>query len=162
MASMGLAKTITAARDHVIEADPARLSLVGPSASLRYEEVDAAAEAAAAAFREMGVSPGDGVAASLANDVDIVVSFHGAMRLGAVWVGVNRALAAAEKESLLDAATPTIFLADPDNAAAHEARWRVGPVDPANPQSDRPPAPAAPAGAARLAPPGPDAPAPLS
>ncbi len=162
MASMGLAKTITAALDHVLEADPTRLALVGPSASLSYEELDAAADAAAAAFREMGVSPGDRVAASLANDVDIVVSFHGAMRLGAVWVGVNRALAAAEKESLLDAATPTIFLADPDNAAAHEARWRVVRVDPANPQSDWPAALAAAAGAARLAAPDPDDPAAIA
>src|SRR5260370_39906961 len=142
MASMGLAKTITAALDHVLEADPTRLALVGPSASLSYEALDAAADAAAAAFREMGVSPGDRVAPSLANDVDIVGSFPGAMRLGAVWVGVNRALAAAEKESLLDAATPTIFLAGPDNAAAHEARWRVGRGDEANPQPALP-APAA-------------------
>src|SRR5260370_21725243 len=133
MASMGLAKTITAEPGHAVEAGPTRLALVGPSASLSYEELDAAADAAAAAFREMGVSPGDRVAASLPNDVDIVVSFHGAMRLGAVWVGVNRALAAAEKESLLDAATPTIFLAGPDNAAAHEARWRRARGDPAHP-----------------------------
>src|SRR5260370_348429 len=85
MASMGLAKTITAALDHVLEADPTRLALVGPSASLSYEELDAAADAAAAAFREMGVSPGDRGAASLANDVDIVGCVPGATRRGAGW-----------------------------------------------------------------------------
>ena len=45
---------------------------------------------------------GDRVAASLPNDTDVVVAFHGAMRLGAVWVGVNRALAPPEKGFLFD------------------------------------------------------------
>ena len=34
-----------------------------------------------------GVGPGDRVAASLPNEADVVIAFHGAMRLGAVWVG---------------------------------------------------------------------------
>lgn len=38
---------------------------------------------------------------SLPNDSRIVVLFHAAMRLGAVWVGVNRALAAPEQETIL-------------------------------------------------------------
>ena len=36
------------------------------------------------------------------NEADVVVAFHGAMRLGAVWVGINRALAAPEKRFLLE------------------------------------------------------------
>jgi acyl-CoA synthetase (AMP-forming)/AMP-acid ligase II len=156
------ATTITTALDYVLEADPQRLALVGPSRSLSYAELDAAANAAAAAFREMGVAPGDRVAASLPNDVDIVVAFHGAMRLGAVWVGVNRALAATEKEGLLDAATPAVFLADPRTAGAHEARWRVVRVDPSDPRSDWSSALAATADASRLAAPDPDDPAAIA
>ena len=34
---------------------------------------------------------------SIPHDTDVVVAFHGAMRIGAVWVGVHRNLAAPEK-----------------------------------------------------------------
>ena len=122
--------TITETFDHVLETDPKRVALVGPTRSLRYDELDAAADAAAAALCESGVRPGDRVAASLPNDVDIVVAFHGVMRLGAIWVGVNRALAPPEKGSLLAASAPTLLLADPETAAAHHATWRVLPVAP--------------------------------
>lgn len=35
--------------------------------------------------------PGDRVAACLPNDLDIVVAFHGAQRIGAIWTGINEA-----------------------------------------------------------------------
>jgi acyl-CoA synthetase (AMP-forming)/AMP-acid ligase II len=122
-----IARTITEALDHVLEQDPARPALIGASGTLSYEEFDGAANAAAAALRELGVTPGARVSASLPNDLDIATAFHGTMRLGAIWVGVNRNLAAPEKEVLLAAATPTIFLADPETAADHQAHWRVVP-----------------------------------
>ena len=53
------------------------------------------------AFRELGVRRGDRVAACLPNDIDILVAFHGAMRMGAIWVGVNKALAAPEQAYIL-------------------------------------------------------------
>jgi acyl-CoA synthetase (AMP-forming)/AMP-acid ligase II len=52
------------------------------------------------------------VAASLPNEVDVVAAFHGAMRLGAVWVGVNRALAAPEKRYLLDDCGASLLLCE--------------------------------------------------
>jgi acyl-CoA synthetase (AMP-forming)/AMP-acid ligase II len=156
------ARTITEVLDQVLEVDPRRLALVGPSRSLSYQALDAEADGAAAALRRMGVGPGDRVAASLPNDVDIAVAFHGAMRLGAIWVGINRNLAPPEKEVLLDACQPKLFLADPDTAAGHDSRWPVLRVDPADPNADWAETLAACAGADRLPPPDPLAPAAIA
>jgi acyl-CoA synthetase (AMP-forming)/AMP-acid ligase II len=119
---------ITETLDHVLESEPNRNALVAASGALSYRDLDAAANAAAAALVELGVRPGDRVAASLPNDTDIVVAFHGAMRLGAIWVGINRPLAPVEKEELLAAADPALFLADADTAATHARRWRTIPA----------------------------------
>jgi long-chain acyl-CoA synthetase len=58
------------------------------------------------------VGTGDRVAASLPNDADVVVAFHGAMRLGAVWLGINRALAPPEKQFLLEDTGSALLLCD--------------------------------------------------
>ncbi len=60
----------------------------------------------------MGVGSGDRVAASLPNDDAIVIAFLGAMRLGAIWVGLNRPLAAPEKAYMLRDAQVSVFLGD--------------------------------------------------
>jgi O-succinylbenzoic acid--CoA ligase len=153
------ARTITESLDHVLEADPDRVALVGPGGSLTYRELDAAADAAAAALGELGVRPGDRVAACLPNDVGIVVAFHGAMRCGAIWVGVNAALAPGEKEVLLAASTPSVLLADPATADAHGVGRRAVPVDPADGSAEWGRALDAARGAGRLPPPDPEAPA---
>ncbi len=87
--------------DRVLAEDPDREALVTRGARLSYAQLDRLANRAAHALRDFGVRSGDRVAASLPNEVDVVVAFHGAMRLGAVWVGVNRALAAPEKAFIL-------------------------------------------------------------
>jgi long-chain acyl-CoA synthetase len=109
-------------------------ALVGRYERYTYRQLDAAASRAAAALARRGVGPGDRVAAILPNTSDIVVAFLGAMRLGAVWLGINRALAKPEKEYLLDDAEPSIVLADPDIAAEvggfHPQVVMVTPGDP--------------------------------
>jgi O-succinylbenzoic acid--CoA ligase len=156
------ARTITEVLDLVLEVDPRRLALVGPSRSLSYEAFDAEADGAAAALRQLGAGPGDRVAVSLPNDVDIAVAFHGAMRLGAIWVGINRNLAPPETDLLLAACQPKVFLADPDTAAVHGSRWPVVRVDPADPGAEWALAMAGGAGAGRLPPPDPRAPAAIA
>ena len=52
-----------------------------------YRELDETAPTRAGALADLGVRAGDRVAAVLPNEADIVVAFHGAMRLGAIWVG---------------------------------------------------------------------------
>jgi acyl-CoA synthetase (AMP-forming)/AMP-acid ligase II len=60
----------------------------------------------------MGVRAGDRVAGALPNDLDVILAFHGAMRIGAIWVGINRALAAPEKRYLLDDSGSALLLCD--------------------------------------------------
>ena len=64
---------------------PSSAALVTRSGRYTYAELDALADRAAHALAGLGVRAGDRVAASLPNDTDVVVAFHGAMRLGAVW-----------------------------------------------------------------------------
>ncbi len=112
-----LPATIAEALDHVVAVDPGRTALRAPSGTLSYKQLDAAANAAAAQLAAIGVKRGDRVAATLPNDIDIVVAFHGAMRLGAIWLGINRPLAIPEKCAVLASARPAVLLADPASAA---------------------------------------------
>ncbi len=113
--------------DPVLAEDPDREALVTRSARLTYAELDRLAARAARALRDLGVGPGDRVAASLPNDAAVVVAFHGAMRLGAVWVGINRVLAPPEKRFLLADSGAVLLLASGDEGDLGVRT--VGPVD---------------------------------
>src|ERR1700722_11336453 len=145
--------------DRVLSVEPNRKALVTSPATLSYEELDSEADAAAAALLDRGVRPGDRVAASLPNDIDIVVAFHAVMRVGAIWVGITKALAIPEKEELLGASRPTLLLAEPQTVEAHGERWPSVAVDPSDRSLGWPAEVAAARGAKRLASPDPKAPA---
>jgi long-chain acyl-CoA synthetase len=98
--------------DGALAADPDREALVTRTRRLSYADLDREADRAAHALRALGVGTGDRVAASLPNDADVVVAFHGAMRLGAVWLGINRALAPPEKQFLLEDTGSNLLLCD--------------------------------------------------
>jgi acyl-CoA synthetase (AMP-forming)/AMP-acid ligase II len=98
--------------DRVLADAPEREALVTRTQRLTYRELDGLADRAAQALLAMGVGPGDRVAASLPNEADVVVAFHGAMRIGAVWVGINRALALPEKQFLLSDSGSALLLSD--------------------------------------------------
>ncbi len=100
--------------DGALAADPDREALVTRTRRLSYADLDREADRAAHALRDLGIRPGDRVAVCLPNDADVVVAFHGAMRLGAVWVGVNKALAPPEKGFLLADSGAALFLCDDD------------------------------------------------
>ncbi len=104
--------TVARVLDRALAVDPEREALVTRSRRLTYAELDAEADRAARALVELGIGPGDRVAASLPNEADVVVAFHGAMRLGAVWVGVNRALAPPEKRWQLADCGASLLLSD--------------------------------------------------
>ncbi len=106
--------TVARVFDRALAEDPDREALVTREHRLSYAELDRLADRAAHALRDLGVAPGDRVAASLPNEADVVVAFHGAMRLGAVWVGVNRALAPPEKQFLLEDSGSALLLCDDD------------------------------------------------
>ncbi len=107
--------------DRALAIGPDREALVTRSRRLTYAQLDRLADRAAHALVAMGVQPGDRVAASLPNEAEVVVAFHGAMRLGAVWVGVNRALAPPETAYILDDSGASLLLSD-DDARGLEVR----------------------------------------
>src|SRR6185503_2791382 len=104
--------------DAALRRDPAREAVVARSGRLSYAELDARANQSARAFTALGVRPGDRLAVSLPNDLDIVTAFHGAMRLGAIWVGVNRALAPPEVEFIVRDTDASVAIVDDDHADA--------------------------------------------
>ena len=87
-------------------------ALVGRHDRFSYRDYDRAVNSAAAFLWDLGVRPGDRLAASAGNHPEIVVAFFAAMRLGAIWVGINRRLAPAEKRYLLRDAGVGVLLAE--------------------------------------------------
>ena len=130
-----------------LAADPGRPALVAPDRTLSYAQLDAAAARAAGALAELGVRPGDRIGVGLPNDSRIVVLFHAAMRLGAVWAGISQQLAAPEQAALLDHCEASLTIGVPADVplspgrraltagewedAFRAGRWlRPAPVDP--------------------------------
>src|SRR3954454_22208078 len=105
-------RSVASVLERALAEDPEREALVTRSRRLTYAALDAVADRAAHALRGLGIQPGDRVAASLPNDADVVIAFHGAMRAGAVWVGVNKVLAPPEKEFMIDDSGAGIFLCE--------------------------------------------------
>lgn len=89
---------------------PRAEALVGRHRRYTYAELDAAVDRAAGALIDLGTSPGTRVAACLGNHPDIVIAFLGAMRIGAVWVGINVALAPPEKAYMMEDTGTSILL----------------------------------------------------
>ena len=108
---------------------PGAPAVTGPSGTLSYASLDQAADAAAGALWRLGVRPGDRVAACLPNDLDIVVAFHGAQRIGAIWAGVNEAYPAAEQQAIVDLITAAVVLAGPRWKAAGPPGTGAGVID---------------------------------
>jgi acyl-CoA synthetase (AMP-forming)/AMP-acid ligase II len=119
-----MSQTVAHVLDASLAARPDADAVVARSGRLTYRELDAAADRAAAAFASLGLVPGDHVAASLGNDLDVVVAFHGAMRRGLVWVGLNVALTGTEKADLLDDSDALLLLTDSTTAADLAATGR--------------------------------------
>ena len=96
-----MTETIARVLDRPLADRPEAEAVVARSGRLTYRELDTAADRAAGAFSALGLQAGDHLAVSLPNDLDVVVAFHGAMRLGLVWIGINTALAAPEKAHIV-------------------------------------------------------------
>src|SRR3954471_2164208 len=107
-----MAETIARVLDRALAERPDAEAVVARSGRLTYRELDAAADRAAAAFAACDLRPGDHVAVSLGNDLDVVVAFHGAMRLGLVWIGLNTGLTGPEKAQLLEHCGARMLLTD--------------------------------------------------
>jgi acyl-CoA synthetase (AMP-forming)/AMP-acid ligase II len=95
-----------------VGAVPDSTALVGSAGRLDYRALDEMSNRVAAALSGLGVRAGDRVGVSLPNDLPIVVALMGVWKLGAVYVGVHRALATPEKEFFLDDSGAVVLLAD--------------------------------------------------
>ena len=113
--------------DAPVARHPDHLALVAANGSLSYGELDAAVDRAAGVMWEWGVRQGQVVGVSLPNALEIVVVFHALMRLGAVFLGINRNLAPPEKEYMLRDAGARVVIIDPISAATPglDGRWPV-------------------------------------
>lgn len=107
-----MVETIARVLDRALAERPEAEAVVARSGRLTYRELDSAADRAAGAFGALGLGPGDRIAVSLTNDIDVVVAFHGAMRLGLVWAGLNAALAPPEKAHVLADCGARVLLTD--------------------------------------------------
>ena len=81
---------------------PEEVVLVGRSGRLTAMQLEETSNQFANVLAELGIEPGSRVAVSLPNDIAAVVTFIGALKAGAIWVGVNHALAAPEKAFVLE------------------------------------------------------------
>lgn len=108
--------------DAPLATTPSGEALVGDDARYTYAELDEIVGRAAGAFAACGVGTGDRIAAALPNRPEIVIAFLAAMRLGAIWLGIPRQLAAAEKAWILGDAHAKLCLADTASYAEIEGR----------------------------------------
>ena len=117
-------RTFVQLLDRQLADGPDAVVLVGRSGKRTAAELESDSNRFAHALTSVGVGPGSRVAASLPNDVPIVVAFIGAMKAGVIWVGINRALAGPEKAYMLADSDACLFLGDPEmveQIAAHRS-----------------------------------------
>jgi long-chain acyl-CoA synthetase len=110
-------QNLTELYDATLAADPERIAVVGRSGALSFAALETQVNAACAYLAEFGVEAGDRVAASLTNDIHIVIAFLAVQRLGAIWVGINRAHALGERHHFLSDAEVSVLITDPAVAA---------------------------------------------
>jgi acyl-CoA synthetase (AMP-forming)/AMP-acid ligase II len=126
---LAVAKEIARVLEPALAEDPDRVAVVAASGRMTYGELDRRANRWARALRDEGVAAGDRVAVSLPNDLEIVAAFHGAMRLGAIWVGINEALAPPEKAFMLRDSEAKLLLCGDETAAQVAALGEAAPGD---------------------------------
>lgn len=108
---MMVPRDISRVLDRPLRERPDAIAVDARSGTMTYRQLDMVATRAAGALWKSGVRPGDRLAVSLPNDLDVVVAFHAAMRIGAVWVGIGSALTHLEKLALIQHSAPQLMLA---------------------------------------------------
>jgi long-chain acyl-CoA synthetase len=107
-----LPRQVGDALETAIARDPDHEAVVGTDRRLTYGQLDVAVDHAASALFGLGVRKGDIVGVSLPNSTEIVVLFYAILRLGAIFLGLNRNLAPPEKSYILNDAGARLLLTD--------------------------------------------------
>lgn len=106
---------------------PGRVAVALGDRALTFAELDAAANAHAAALAGLGVGHGDRVVLWSATSVDAVPVFVALAKLGAVFAPANALLGPDEATAMAALARPTLLVVDPDRAEAGlEIAGRLG------------------------------------
>jgi long-chain acyl-CoA synthetase len=107
---------------NIAKTQSSRTALVEPGGrELTYAELAAEADRIGRGFRELGLQPGDSVAALLPNGADLVAVYFAAIQTGLYIVPLNWHLVAAEMAHILNDSDTKVFLADSRFAAAAAA-----------------------------------------
>jgi Acyl-CoA synthetases (AMP-forming)/AMP-acid ligases II len=127
--------------DAALAKTPDAPALIDRFGQLSYADLDAAANALAAAFVERGIGEGERIAGCATNHNELVIAFLASQRIGAVWVGINRALALPEMKYVIEDSGAALFLCPAVTAAAArgwigEGLRHVMSLDPGDPGSD--------------------------
>ncbi len=96
---------------------PDRPALLFEGATISYHDLDELANGEALRLRAAGIRRGDRVALCLPNTPQFVASYLGALKLGAIVVSVNPALAPQEISFILDDSGASQVIRDPDGWA---------------------------------------------
>jgi long-chain acyl-CoA synthetase len=119
----------------IARVQPQRTAVVFEDRRVSYAELDAMADAWAAALAPWVRRPGDRVAVALGNGVDVLAAWHGVARLGALVVPVNTRLTASEAAYLVTDSGARALVHDGSEAALEAAAMSgaaaVGPEAPA-------------------------------
>ena len=83
-----------------------------------YGDVDDVSGRFANSLVELGVKPGDRVAAQVEKSIEAIMLYLGAIRAGAVFLPLNTAYTPAEIEYFVGDAEPRVFVCDPAKAEA--------------------------------------------
>ena len=103
-------------------ADLGRVFLERPDGSvLSYADLLDLSGRVAQVLKDLGVKPGDRVAAQVEKSAEALMVYLGALRAGAVYLPLNTAYTAGEVRYFLGDAEPTLFVCRP---GARRRRWR--------------------------------------
>ncbi|HET9820205.1 MAG TPA: AMP-binding protein [Burkholderiaceae bacterium] len=109
--------------------DAARAAIECDGASIAFGDLRERVSRAAAAWRSLGLQPGQPVAVKLADGIDWAVAWLGAVWAGGVAVGVNPRIPAAEWQAVLDEARFALVVAESADDTPEPWRARVVPLD---------------------------------
>ena len=107
---------------HYASVDPHREAIVDGSRRIDYAELNKAVTKRAGALRAIGIGPGDRVAMLTAPCAEFVITLMAALRIGAIWVGVNPRYQLSEIGHILTDCTPSVFITQLDDGAGRDYR----------------------------------------
>ena len=125
-----MARTIPQLLAGAVAEVPGKVWLLHEDAALTYAESQDRVLRAASGLAARGVGRGDRVLATARNTPEYLFAWLGAMRLGALFVPVNPAATAAERDGVAEQVAPRLVVTDDEAAELVSAPVTLDPSDP--------------------------------